>query len=66
MKAKGINLDTVLALNLISREDYIAQLKSNIKEWQRLQAEQADSKTAIFYFCDLVVEARKELERLGA
>jgi hypothetical protein len=66
MNTNRINLDTVLAFNLVSKEDYIAQLKANIKEWQRLQAEQAHSKAAIFYYCDLVLEARKELERVGA
>jgi uncharacterized protein YfaP (DUF2135 family) len=61
-----INLDSVLALNLISKADRIAELKANIETWKAAQVAEAHSKTAIFYYCDLVMEARAELERLGA
>lgn len=61
-----INLDSVLALNLVSKADYIAQLQANIEEWKAAQVREAHSATAIRYYWELVRDARAELERLGA
>ena len=61
-----INLDSVLALNLVSKADYIAQLQTNIEEWKAAQVREAHSAASIRYYWELVRDARAELERLGA
>jgi uncharacterized protein YfaP (DUF2135 family) len=59
-------MNNILALNLVSKSDYIAQLQSNIKNWQEAQVAEAHSAASIRYYAELVYEARKELERVGA
>ena len=61
-----LNLETVLALNLVTKKQRIQELKANIEEWKAAQVREAHSKSAIFYYYELVKDARAELERLGA
>jgi hypothetical protein len=61
-----VDTNSILALNLVSKSDYISQLKADIENWKQLQVENCHSASAIRYYAELVYEARAELERVGA
>jgi hypothetical protein len=61
---KKIDPNSVLALELASRNDYIAQLEANIENWKKLQIENCHSASAIRYYAELVEGARKEAASL--
>jgi hypothetical protein len=65
-KVNTVDTNSILALNLVTRDEYIEQLNSNIENWKALQVEQAHSASDIRYYAELVYEARAELERMGA
>jgi hypothetical protein len=65
-KVNTVDTNSILALNLVSKSDYIAELKADIENWKQLQVENCHSAAAIRYYAELVYEARAELERVGA
>jgi hypothetical protein len=59
-----IDPNTILALDLVGRNEYIAELEAKIENWKQLQIENCHSASAIRYYAELVYEARKEAASL--
>jgi hypothetical protein len=59
-----IDPNTILALDLVSKSDYIAELEADIENWKQLQVENCHSASAIRHYAELVYEARRELNRV--
>lgn len=59
-----IDTNSILALNLVSKSDYIAELEADIENWKQLQVENCHSASAIRHYAELVYEARRELNRV--
>jgi uncharacterized protein YfaP (DUF2135 family) len=64
MNKTEINLDSVLAFNLVTKAEQIARIEADIENWKALQIEQNHSASAIRYYAELVYAARKDLARL--
>ena len=65
-KMNTVDTNSILALDLVTKSEYIAELKADIENWKQLQVENCHSASAIRYYAELVYEARAELERMGA